>query len=37
MNFIFYTKKDEPLTNGSVPKEAAPEIPMPPLSIMIFI
>ena len=37
MNYIFYTKKDGSPANGSVPKEAAPETPMPPLSIMIFI
>lgn len=35
--FHFSHKKDSFPANETVPKEAAPEIPMPPLSIMIFI
>ena len=34
--FHFLHKKDGFPANETVPKEAAPEIPMPPLSIMIF-
>lgn len=37
MNFIFTLKKKDLLQMGSPQKEAAPETPMPPLSIMIFI
>lgn len=33
----FLHKKDSFPANETVPKEAAPETPMPPLSIMIFI
>jgi hypothetical protein len=35
--FHFLHKKDGFPANETVPKEAAPETPMPPLSIMIFI
>ena len=35
--FHFLHKKDGFPANETVPKEAAPEIPMPPLSIMIWV